>query len=886
MSAISEADRFFGKVAVEREFLTQAQLDECFALQEKSHADGAPKALGDILVDRGFLTDAQIEEVQQRVRFVELRDQDRAFGKQCVKKGWITLHQLDAALEKQRKVFLKKGEIRSLGEILVQEKMLSPDTQEKVVAMFGTVAPGSSVPAAAPAPTPPPPPAPEPAPAPTEATEIRAAPAAAPTTQKVPFMSDSAGGTKVQARKACPLCKTLVLSGLFTCPVCGGIFCPTCNHVSAARSPACLGCGRSFAGPAAPVIPHSMAMWLQPPYVFVLGGIIVVALTGLILFLPAKEPPKDDFEKDYRTPKNAEGEIDPALVRRIEQDKAAKGQDSYLTNGRAGDPPPIGKKTEPYAGTVVTLDGSTHTGRIREYADRVVVATQFGELSIPRKMIKEIRKDGEKTATPPPANDPKTTRPPPANVPTPPANTPPPANTAPPVRPPDKPPATAFEPEPDDDGEEIVALPPADNSQCVKLKDGREFSGQVTRKGDQVEIRLKMGTTTVAATDVVEIVESADQRYVRLAQEADGKGAPAHVELAAKMRADGKEKWARREYLRAIADDPHCEGAHRALGHLSAGGRWRSAEGTLRCAEILFATQDLDGAAAALEAVLRASEDPNAKDAPAATKDQKLRAGTWLARTQLRAGNAAKARETAGRLLDWSSSAQRSRVKVVQDAILKCPDSGMVELRSDEIAVNLLDGAPGALALKPGPQPLWDERVLDIVVRREAAAIVGKVKDLLDQASRSATADPDGAQGRYESAEALCDDANDLYPGFAKSYQLEAVRQQIPILFARAQSCIKKANEAYPTKYKYAYDKTTKKMTPESVKEFAGHQRDWNTQVDRCKQAVDKALRIAEKYPNEMQDRVEALRGYQQYLNETIPGARKEIEAFRSAIGK
>ena len=95
---------------------------------------------------------------------------------------------------------------------------------------------------------------------------------------------------------------------------------------------------------------------------------------------------------------------------------------------------------------------------------------------------------------------------------------------------------------------------------------------------------------------------------------------------------------------------------------------------------------------------------------------------------------------------------------------------------------------------------------------------------------------------------------------------------------------VKKANDNYPTKFNYAYDAKTKRMTPESVKEFIAHQRDWNTYTERCKAVVDKAVRLAERYPAEMQERLDALRGYQKYLSETIPQARRELEAFRNAI--
>ncbi len=906
MGTASEADRFFGQQALELDFVTPEQLEECLALRTKSIADDAPMALADILVERKHCTDVQIEAVQLRVRFIELRDQDRAFGKQCVKQGWISLQQLDSALEIQRKIFLKKKKIRSLGEILVQKGMLAPEIQEKVVAMFGSGG-ASAMPAAATPPAPsapvgdlipaavldsipdepdqvPAPPPPGGAPPTGDPTEMRAP---APGTQKVALP-----GPRGAPRKACPLCKTLVLSGLSLCPTCGAPFCPQCGGASPARSAACVGCGHAFAPVLDPVIPGSVQLWLQPPYVYVLGGALCVAVAGLILVVGNPPPPPhqdDPFYQDMRTSKDPKTSANRAPNDPTANLPAATGDDRDF------------QLPECYDGTLVASDGGVHTGRIQEYRDKVQITTKWGKHWFLRTRIKELRQGID--SAPGPSNDAQ--KPPQPGNTAPPANTPAhvqnPANTpgtgpapangtavgpTPKVpKPGPQPPAGGFEAEPPEElPEELPALPELDDLKLVQLKDGREMSGQVTRTGDIYEIRVKMGTMRVPAAEVAQVVTSPDQEYVDAARAVAEQGATGHFEFAQRLRAEGKAKWARRELLLAVQADPGHAGAQRALGRFESGGRWRRAEGMVRFAQVLFAAGRIEEAGDALAALLRAAEDPATQDAPIAPREIKFQAAELLLRCQLRTRRIAEARQTCTRMNDWATGSQRSRVKVLENALRTCSPDGTVEVRSDEVAVDMLDDAVSALALQAGPQPLWDARVLDIVVRREASAVVARVKDLMEQGARCASGDPDDALQRYENAEAMCDDANELYPGFAKGYQLESVRQQIPLLFRKAELHIKKANECYPTKFKYAYDKTTKRMTPDSVKEFIAHQREWNTQTERCKAVVDKSVRLAGRYPAEMQERLDTLRGYQRYLNEELPKMRREIEAFRAAI--
>ncbi len=925
MHETSEADRFFGQQAVDREFVTQDQIDECYTLLAKFAAEGNPKALADILVEQGYMTDAQIEEIQQRVRFMELRDQDRAFGKQCVKKGWITLKQMDSCLEIQRNVFRKSGEIRSLGEILVQQKMLTPETQEKVGALFGMPGYTSTMPQARPAgaadpagdepavsaakPEPAAPPAPaakEPSgfgQQPTELKEIR------PGTQKVPLATPArpSAGVSTQAipRKACPFCKILIAANANKCVNCGALFCAQCGHVSAARSPSCLGCGHRFDGAAPMAVPSSMAMWLQPPYVYFLGMAIAAALALLVVIEGDPGPGRSHFEGAGHTAhRDPPANLPDTSGGGRKTDPIGTAGPPRNEAGTAKVTPEAAERPSVYEGAVFTVDGAIHRGRISERKDKVAVKSQYGEVTIPRSAIREIRREGpgggvatgpggagtqpgtgtgpSGTATGGATGKPITSGETKGPNPSGPGGTTPAGTTRTTI----PPPTLAFEPEPTDPCDELPALPGIDNQQRVRLKDGRELTGTATRKGDEVEIRLKMGSLTVPADQVEEITTSPDQVYADLARETPAGDAGAHLALAKKMREQECAKWARREYLLAVAAEPQQVAAHRALGHFEAGGRWRSAEGQLRHADACILVGEAAAAQKALEAVQSAVEDTASWDQPVATREQKYRAAESLIRCHLRAGRPADARAASQRLYDLSIPSQRPRAKVIQDILAAHGDKGTVELGSADLAVNLLDDSSGALGMAPGPHPLWDARVIDILVRREAAAIVGMVKDRIDEGSRARSADPDRALSLFENAEALCENANELVPGFARSYQLEAVRQQIPLLFNKAQFFIQKANECHPTKQKYAYDPKTKKMLPDSVKEFGAKQREWNTWIDRCKTAIDRAVRLAEKYPGEMQDRLDTLREYQRYLNEKVPGMRKESAAFRNASGK
>ena len=52
-------DLFFGQIAIQKQYITLEQLDECLRTQKKMHP---PHRIGEILVEKGYLTQEKLED--------------------------------------------------------------------------------------------------------------------------------------------------------------------------------------------------------------------------------------------------------------------------------------------------------------------------------------------------------------------------------------------------------------------------------------------------------------------------------------------------------------------------------------------------------------------------------------------------------------------------------------------------------------------------------------------------------------------------------------------------------------------------------------------------------------------------------------------------------
>ena len=133
----TKADTLFGKIALEQGFLTEAQLRECLELQ--AYMDPPIPPLGVLLMRMGYIDDGklrQIIEVQRnRLRDFEqslrARREDNLFGKVVIRMGLAREDQVRACLEFQDG--LPPGQIKRLGDILVQKGVLTAEDIQKVL---------------------------------------------------------------------------------------------------------------------------------------------------------------------------------------------------------------------------------------------------------------------------------------------------------------------------------------------------------------------------------------------------------------------------------------------------------------------------------------------------------------------------------------------------------------------------------------------------------------------------------------------------------------------------------------------------------------------------------------------------------------------------------
>jgi len=123
------ADGLVGKLAVQKGFLTAAQLKECLAEQTAHEKAGRKRPLGVILVSRGFLKDEDLLELleeqkrylAERSNYAQVRKDDFLFGQILIKQGVAGPEEVNRALRTQAEA-AERGElpVPRLGQILME----------------------------------------------------------------------------------------------------------------------------------------------------------------------------------------------------------------------------------------------------------------------------------------------------------------------------------------------------------------------------------------------------------------------------------------------------------------------------------------------------------------------------------------------------------------------------------------------------------------------------------------------------------------------------------------------------------------------------------------------------------------------------------------------
>ena len=125
-----------GRIALEKGFLSQDQLDRCIREQAESPAliaDRTPRPLGVILVAQGYLTSDQLTDIlaeqkrrlQTLAQYADLRREDILFGRLAVRERLASPDEVNGALRFQAALAEQgSAQVPRLGELLVERSIL------------------------------------------------------------------------------------------------------------------------------------------------------------------------------------------------------------------------------------------------------------------------------------------------------------------------------------------------------------------------------------------------------------------------------------------------------------------------------------------------------------------------------------------------------------------------------------------------------------------------------------------------------------------------------------------------------------------------------------------------------------------------------------------
>jgi hypothetical protein len=123
-----QPDLLFGKIALDRGFLSTEQLESLLEEQEKNGPHPVP--LGELCRRKGLLTAKQIRKILEEQRQAQIREEQKTFGALVVKNSFATPEELQKALDNQ-----KDPAGGRLGEILIEMGALTEQERRAVLAM-------------------------------------------------------------------------------------------------------------------------------------------------------------------------------------------------------------------------------------------------------------------------------------------------------------------------------------------------------------------------------------------------------------------------------------------------------------------------------------------------------------------------------------------------------------------------------------------------------------------------------------------------------------------------------------------------------------------------------------------------------------------------------
>ncbi len=126
---INRYDQILTKIAFANKLIDKAQLAKAYSIQKKLEKSGDKIAIDEIFLKYKMIPESLIKDLQTATK----RSIGKGFGSRALKKGFVTKGQIDVALGLQAKEFQKTHSCRFIGEIMVDQGMITEEQRQIVL---------------------------------------------------------------------------------------------------------------------------------------------------------------------------------------------------------------------------------------------------------------------------------------------------------------------------------------------------------------------------------------------------------------------------------------------------------------------------------------------------------------------------------------------------------------------------------------------------------------------------------------------------------------------------------------------------------------------------------------------------------------------------------
>lgn len=132
-SSMSDTCPLIGELALQYGTVTSDKLGTALKLLEKERKNGTEISLESIFIRNKMATSAQVKLLKMIGTYIEIREISESFGKTAISLGFATPHDIEKGLIKQENEFKKKKNCLLIGDILIEDGILSLEQCENIV---------------------------------------------------------------------------------------------------------------------------------------------------------------------------------------------------------------------------------------------------------------------------------------------------------------------------------------------------------------------------------------------------------------------------------------------------------------------------------------------------------------------------------------------------------------------------------------------------------------------------------------------------------------------------------------------------------------------------------------------------------------------------------